>query len=109
MNRYSTFLYFVHLTHREREKSKKAQGLAYLLQDPAAKGLIPSIPEVFSNKRIVNVAEVNQWRCLEESGQWLENVAQTYLVLASGKLFLLVIEPRAAASLSKHSTLCHHH
>ena len=36
----------------------------------------------------VNVAEVNQWRCLEESGQWLEDVAQTHLVLASGKLVL---------------------
>ena len=34
----------------------------------------------------MNVAEVNQQCCLEESGQWLENVDQTYLVLASGKL-----------------------
>ena len=36
----------------------------------------------------VNVAEVNQWPCLEESEQWLENVAQTHLVLASGQLVL---------------------
>ena len=31
---------------------------------------------------------VNQRRCLEESGQRLENVDQTHLVLASGKLVL---------------------
>ena len=31
---------------------------------------------------IIDVAEVNQQRWLEESGQWLENVD---LVLASGK------------------------
>ena len=29
--------------------------------------------------------EVNQWRWLAESGQWLENADQTYLVLARGK------------------------
>ena len=38
--------------------------------------------------KIVDVAEVNQWRCLEESGKWLENVDRTHLVLASGKLVL---------------------
>ena len=52
-----------------------AQWLAYLLPDPAALGSIPSIP------KLVNVAEFNQRRCLEESGQWLENVVQTHLVL----------------------------
>ena len=34
---------------------------------------------------IVNVAEVNQQCYLEESGQWIENVDQTHLVLDSGK------------------------
>ena len=38
-----------------------------------------------SEKKIVNVAKVNQQH-LEECGQWLENVDQTNLVLASGKL-----------------------
>ena len=28
---------------------------------------------------------VNQLRWLDDSGQWLENVGQTHLVLASGK------------------------
>ena len=37
---------------------------------------------------MVDVAEVNQRQCLEESGQWLENVDRTHLVLASGKLVL---------------------
>ena len=32
------------------------------------------------------LAEVNPRRCLEESEQWLENVDQTHLILASGKL-----------------------
>ena len=41
----------------------------------------------FSEEKIVNVAEVNQQRCLE-SEPWLENVEQTHLVLASRKLVL---------------------
>ena len=40
--------------------------------------------KIFSEK-IVDVAVVNQRRRLEESGQWLENVDQTHLDLASGK------------------------
>ena len=51
-------------------------------------GLNPSDPDFFSEEKIVGVAEVNQQRCLEESGQRLENVDWTYLVLASGKLGL---------------------
>ena len=31
----------------------------------------------FSDEKIADVAEVNQWRCLEESGQCLENVDRT--------------------------------
>ena len=34
---------------------------------------------------MIDVAEVNQRRWLEESGQRLENVDGTHLVLASGK------------------------
>ena len=56
---------------------------AYLHLDPAAPGSISSIPKKFPEEKIVNVAEVNQRPCLEESGQWLENVNQTHLVLAS--------------------------
>ena len=33
---------------------------------------------------MIDVAEVNQRRWLEESGQWIENVDRTHLVLASG-------------------------
>ena len=56
-----------------------------MLLDPAAPGLIPSIPEFFSEEKIVEVAEVNQWCCLKESGQRLENVDQTHPILASNK------------------------
>ena len=42
----------------------------------------------FSMEKIVNVAEINQQRCLVESGQWLENADRTHLVLAIGKLVL---------------------
>ena len=45
------------------------QWLAFLLSGPAALCLIPSVSEFFSDEIIVNVAEVNQRRCLEESGQ----------------------------------------
>ena len=44
---------------------------------------------MFSDGKIIDIAEVNQWRWLEESGQWLENVDRTHLVLASGKPVLL--------------------
>ena len=53
--------------------------------DPTAPGLNPSVPEIFSEEKIIDVAEVNQRRRLEESGQWLESVDRTHLVLASGK------------------------
>ena len=38
--------------------------------------------------RIVDVAQVNQGRCLEESVQKFDNVDRTHLVLDSGKLVL---------------------
>ena len=37
-----------------------------------------------SQRKIIDVAEVNQQGWLEESRQLLENVALSYLVLASG-------------------------
>ena len=42
----------------------------------------------FSGEKIVDVVEVNQQRCLEESEQRLENVAPPLLELASGKVVL---------------------
>ena len=58
-----------------------AQTLAYLLPDPAAPGLIPNVPQKISEEKIVN-----HERCSGESGQWLENVDRSHLVLlASGK------------------------
>ena len=38
------------------------------------------------SQKIVDGADVSRRRCLEESGQWLENVDRSLLVLASGKL-----------------------
>ena len=61
-----------------------AQWLEYLLLDPAARGLIPIYP-IFSEEKIINIAEVNQPLWLEESGQRVENVDWTHLELASGK------------------------
>ena len=52
---------------------------------PAATGSIPSIPPKKFRGKFFNVAEVNQRRWLEESGQWFENVDRTILVQASGK------------------------
>ena len=70
------------------EWSSIAHWLGYLLLDPAAPGSIPNVPQKISQGKNVSVSEVNQWRCLEESGQWLENVDRTHLVLGSGKLVL---------------------
>ena len=55
--------------------------LAYLLPDPAAPGSIPSIPKKIQRKEMTNVAGVYCRRWLEESGQRLENVDPTHLVL----------------------------
>ena len=41
-----------------------------------------------SEAKIVDAAEANQKRSLEESRQWLQTVDQTHLVLASGKQIL---------------------
>ena len=54
-----------------------------LASHPAAPGLIFGIP-----KKIFNVAETYQQRWSEESGQNIDNVDQTHLELAGGKLAL---------------------
>lgn len=43
---------------------------------------------ILSILKKINVAEVNLYLCLEENGQWLENVDRAHLVLASCKLVL---------------------
>ena len=72
-------------TNRSWEAAKRRGST--LASHPAALVLFPAFLKFFRGK-IINVSEVNQWRWLEESGQWLENVDQTHLVLASGKLVL---------------------
>ena len=46
----------------------------------------------FFGGKIIDVAEVNQRPWLEESGQWLENVERTHLVLSSGKPLLQKVD-----------------
>ena len=53
-----------------------------LTQQPRAP--FTGFPKIFKIK-IIDVVEVNQWRWLDESGQWLENVDRTHLVLPSGE------------------------
>ena len=65
-----------------------AQRIAYLLLNSAVLGSIFSIPEFFQRNKLVHVAEVNQRHCLEESGQWLENVDRTHQVPYSGELVI---------------------
>ena len=69
-----------YLLEREGQYSK--------MVSPAAPGLIPGVPEIISVETIVDVAEVKQWCWLKASGQWLVNVDQTHLELASDKLVL---------------------
>ena len=56
--------------------------ISYLLLDLAALGLNPCILQKNFSEKNVDVAEVNQWHCLEESRQWLENADPTHLVMA---------------------------
>ena len=63
--------------------------VSILTSGPSCPGFnVTAFPIFFQKFFFVNVAEVNQWRCLEESGQLLENVDQTHLVLSSGRLVL---------------------
>ena len=64
--------------------SSIAQWLAYLRPNPAAPGSIPSFTGILSDQKIIDVAEAIQWRRLEESERWLENVDRIHLLLASG-------------------------
>ena len=69
-----------------------------LLASPLPRVRFPLPPNFFIWKKIVDVAEINQRHCLEESGQWLENVDQTRLVLASGKLVLQKVESKTSSA-----------
>ena len=62
--------------------------VSILASRPAALGLTPSFPKKFSGEKIVDVAEDNQQGCLQDCGQWLENVDWAHLVLYSGKAVL---------------------
>ena len=57
-----------------------------LASEPSWPGFNSQRPQKISEEKIVDVAKFYQWRCLEESGLWLENFDQTQQVLASGKL-----------------------
>ena len=52
---------------------------------------------------MINVAVVNQRHWSEESGQWLENIDRTHLVLASGKPVL----QKATTTLNFEKTAFH--
>ena len=76
-------------SHQELENGNDPKGArqlrgSILASYPVALVQIRAFPKKFRWK-MINVAEVNRRRCLEESGQWLENVDQTHLLLASEK------------------------
>ena len=70
-----------------------------LASGPRCPWSISSVSKKFTQGKILSVAEVNQLSCLEESGQWLENVDLTHLVVASGKLVLQKINKKDSAML----------
>ena len=56
-----------------------------ILASRSSQGSIPGIPKIISDEISDGFTEANQWRSLEENGQWLENVDLTNLELTSGK------------------------
>ena len=72
-----------------------------LASHKAPPGLILGIP-----KNYFDVAEIYQCRWLEESGQRLENVDRTHLVLASGKLVLKKTSGLVAARVTHRQGSC---
>ena len=75
------------IKHLLRGRWLQSTEVAYLLLTQQPQIRLPVFQKMFRGN-IIDVAEVNQRRWLEESGQWLENVDRTHLVLASGKLVL---------------------
>ena len=59
------------LIHRKKEVELND---AYKDQIVIAQWITFGLPNPAALEKIVDVAEVNQQRCLDESGQWLENV-----------------------------------
>ena len=72
-------------THCPQQHSTMVSILAYR---PSCPEFDSQQSQFFSEEKSVGVAEVNQHRCLEESGQRLEYADWTRLVLANGKLVL---------------------
>ena len=60
-----------------------AQWLTNFLPDPAAPGSFPSIPIIFSEENIVDVAEANQQRCSQESGLKMLNEPIKYRLVTT--------------------------
>ena len=80
-------------------------------ESPNKKTSTPSIPEIFISGKTIDVSEVNQRHWFEESGQWLENVDRTHLILAIAKPVLqkrlltqivLIITKSQLAKTKKH-------
>ena len=70
-----------------RMKNKRGnipQWLEYLLPDQAAPGSNPCVPKKNSRNELLMLLMSN-------NGKWLENVDQTHLELASGKLVLQLL------------------
>ena len=61
-----------------------------LASRPSCPGFDSQHSQICFEEKNVDAVEVNQLRNLEESGQWLENVDQTHMLLGSGKLVPLV-------------------
>ena len=67
-----------------KESSAGGEGQqSTIVPNPATPGSNPSVPKIFSEEKNVNVAEVNQLGGRGESGQSLENVDRTHLVLVA--------------------------
>ena len=62
--------------------------VSVLASGPSSPGFDYQGLQLFSEVAMVNVSEVNQRHCFEESGQWLKNENRTHLVLVSGKQVL---------------------
>ena len=68
---------------------------------PSCAGFDSQCCQKNSEEKIVDDAELNQWPCLEESGQWFENVDRTHLALANEKL---VIQNKLFCAANKSMT-----
>ena len=73
----------MHFTKTENEEGQHSTMVSILASDPGCTRFDSQRSQKKFRGKIVDDAEVNQWRWLEERGQWHEKICQNHLVVVN--------------------------